>query len=54
METEDASFEAERRTRLKSRRRRFRQGELEKKSTVEVKRILESVGISTMVSKEGG
>lgn len=48
-ETEDRQYEAERRKRIRMRRLRFKEGELEKKPTLEVKRIMESVGLSTAV-----
>ena len=47
LETEDASYERERKKRVRLRRFRYREGELERKGVIELKRIFESVGLST-------
>jgi hypothetical protein len=50
LETDDRAYEAERKKRMKSRRLRFRgRGELSRKTAMEVKRILEAVGLTAQV-----
>ncbi|GAB5035365.1 ring-h2 finger protein [Nannochloropsis oceanica] len=54
LETEDVEYETERKKRMKSRRIRLRPGELKGKSTIELKRLCESIGISTHGCLEKG